>query len=57
VHKVKHKSFVQVNEEGLEAAAVTSVEAGVRSIWGDVCSQFHLMRRNFLVSWKLPACK
>ncbi len=32
ISKVKHKTFVQVDEEGTEAAAVTSVEIGATSV-------------------------
>ena len=32
VSSVKHKSYVEVNEEGTEAAAVTSVEIGITAI-------------------------
>jgi len=32
IQQVRHKTFVQVNEEGTEAAGVTSVEIGVTSV-------------------------
>ena len=45
ISAVKHKTFVQVNEEGTEAAAVTSVEIGVTSIPPTI-----LVDRPFLVA-------
>jgi len=36
ISKVKHRTFVDVNEEGTEAAAVTSIEIGYTSVGEDV---------------------
>ena len=44
VSNIKHKTFVEVNEEGTEAAAVTSVEVGYTSIGPSVPVPFHIDR-------------
>ncbi|MCX6240130.1 MAG: serpin family protein [Bacteroidia bacterium] len=43
ITKVKHKTFVEVNEEGTEAAAVTSIGIGTTSI-GPTEPEFHAIR-------------
>jgi serpin B len=42
ISKVLHKSFVEVNEEGTEAAAVTSVEISYTSIGPDYTPKFYV---------------
>jgi len=44
ISKVLHKSFVEVNEEGTEAAAVTSVQIDVTSIPGTDPATFYVDR-------------
>lgn len=45
INEVFHKAFVDVNEEGTEAAAVTAVEVGVTSIGGPTSPiPFHVNR-------------
>ncbi len=44
ISRVRHKSFIEVNEEGTEAAAVTSVEVGVVSYDPDRPVAFHVNR-------------
>ncbi len=48
VSEIKQKTFVEVTEEGTEAAAVTSVEAGVTSVGPGSGSMFFIADRPFL---------
>ena len=50
INNVKHKTYIEVNEEGTEAAAVTSVEVGVTSV-GPNGVQF-VVNRPFLFAIK-----
>ena len=48
ISKVKHKTYVDVDEEGTEAAAVTSVEIGLTSIGGGSSSFVMRVDRPFV---------
>ncbi len=47
INEVFHKAFVEVNEEGTEAAAVTAVEVGITSVGPDT-PEFFTVNRPFL---------
>ena len=44
ITKVKHKTYIQVDEEGTEAAAVTSVEIGPTMVNPNSIPVFHAIR-------------
>jgi len=48
ISEVKHKTFIEANEEGTEAAAVTSVEVGVTSVGPDPQPLFMKIDRPFV---------
>ena len=48
ISKVLHKTFIEVNEEGTEAAAVTAVEIGYTSIGGETPPVFFAVDRPFI---------
>jgi len=48
ISKVLHKTFIEVNEEGTEAAAVTAVEIGYTSIGGETSPVFFAVDRPFI---------
>lgn len=50
ISNVKHKTFIEVNEEGAEAAAVTSVEMGVTSAREEPERFTMIVERPFLVA-------
>ena len=50
ITSVQHKAFVEVNEEGTEAAAVTSVGVGATSAQPDDNSFEMIVDRPFLIA-------
>lgn len=49
ISEVKHKTFVQVDEEGTEAAAVTSVGIALTSVGGDKAGFYMTVDRPFVM--------
>ena len=51
INEVKHKTYLDVNEEGTEAAAVTSVGIGITSVGGSEEKEFYMeVNRPFFIA-------